>query len=69
MGKFEKICRLAQEKNISVREIFVKHLLTYDVRVTICEKMNKEDDEEYEPDDVYQMCDTPRSQQRLLKFF
>ena len=69
MGRYEKICALAREKGITVREIFVDHLLPLEKRVEIAEKMSLEDDDEYEPDAVYQLCDTPRSQQKLLTYF
>lgn len=70
MGRYEKICSLAQEKNISVRDLLVNHVLKdLETRQQIVDKMNVEDDEEYEPDAVYQLCDTPRSQQKLISYF
>ena len=70
MGRYEKICSLALEKNISVRDILVNHMLKdQNIRQNIIDKMNKEDDEEYEPDDVYQLCETPRSQRKLVSYF
>jgi len=69
MGRYNKVCKLAQDKGITVRDLFVKVLLTPQKKQEIVEKMNKLEDEEYEPDDLYQMCDTPRSQKDLLRFF
>ena len=70
MGRYEKICGLAREKNTSVRDLLVNHVLKdLEIRQKIVDKMNTEDDEEYEPNDVYQLCDTPRSQQKLISYF
>ena len=69
MGRFEKVCVLAKEKGVPVREILVKHLEPLQVRVKVVEKFNKAEDEEMEPDDLYQLCDTPPSQKKLLRFF
>lgn len=65
MGRFEKVCALAEEKNVPVREILFKHLEPLHVRVKIAERMG----EDMEPDDLYQLCDTPPSQKKLLRFF
>lgn len=70
MGRYEKICKLATTKGVTVHHILVNNLLKdFETRQRITEKMNKEDDEEYEPNDVYQLCDTPRSQKKLISYF
>lgn len=70
MGRYEKMCKLAQEKNISVRELLVKYVLKdLETRKRIVNKMNIIDNEEYQPEDVYQLCDTPRSQRQLINYF
>jgi hypothetical protein len=70
MGRYEKILNLAQEKKMSIRDLLVNHVLKdIETRQKIVDKMNIEDDEEYESNDVYQLCDTPRSQQKLISYF
>ena len=70
MGRYEKVCELAKELGVPVRTILVKHLEKPSERLKIVTCINqKEDDEEMEPDDLYQLCDTPPSQKRLLNFF
>lgn len=70
MGRYEKILNLAREKKKSVRDLLVNHVLKdIETRQKIVDKMNTEDDEGYEPNDVYQLCDTPRSQQKLISYF
>lgn len=69
MGRFEKVCALANEKGISVQEILINHLKPIDIRTKIAEKMNAVYDDELEPDDLYQLCETPTSQKKLLSYF
>jgi len=69
MGKFEKIAILATEKNISIKNILVTHLSSPEVRTQVCNKFNKGEDDELEPDDLYQLCDTPPSQKKLIRYF
>lgn len=70
MGRYEKVCELAKELGVPVRTILVKHLDKPSERLKIVTRMNQqEEDEDMEPDDLYQLCDTPPSQKRLLSFF
>jgi len=66
--KLGKIYDLAMENNTSVREILVNHFLTPERKAKIVEVL-QEDDEDFEEDMIEQLCDTPRSQARLLAIF
>ena len=69
MGRYEKVCELAKEKGIPVRTILVKHIENPSERLRIVTRINQMDENDMEPDDLYQLCDTPPSQKRLLRFF
>jgi len=60
---------LAKEKNISIKKILVTHLAPLEIRTQVCEKFNRGEDEDLDPDDLYQLCDTPPSQKRIVKYF
>jgi len=69
MGRYEKITLLAKEKNIPIKKILVKHIEPLETRTEVCNKFNKGEEDELEPDDLYQLCDTPPSQKKLLRYF
>jgi len=69
MGRYEKVCELAKEKGVPVRTILVKHIENPSERLRIVTRINQVDKDDMEPDDLYQLCDTPPSQKRLLRFF
>lgn len=66
--KLGKIYELAMEKKVSVRDILLNHFLTPERKEKIVEVM-RETDEDFEEDMIEQLCDTPRSQARLLSIF
>ena len=70
MKRYKKVCELAKEMGVPVRTILVKHIEKPSERLKIVTRINqKKEDEDMEPDDLYQLCDTPPSQKRLLRFF
>jgi hypothetical protein len=70
MGRYEKVCELAKEMGVPVRTILVKHLENHSERLKIATRINQiDEDEDMKPDDLYQLCDTPPSQKRLIRFF
>jgi hypothetical protein len=69
MGRFEKISALAKEKNVPIRTIIVKHLEPLKIRTDVCNRFNKGEEDDLEPDDLYQLCDTPPSQKKLINYF
>ena len=69
MGRYTKIYQLAEEKNVQVREILVKHIIPLDIRIDIANRINAADDDDLDPEDLFQLCDTPTSQKKLLSFF
>lgn len=66
--RLTKIRELARDKDVSVRDIFVKHILTPARRAEIGNKMMIDDEDDEFPD-LDQMCDTPTSQERILSYF
>tara|TARA_B110000977_G_C11089630_1_gene496193 strand:+ start:7166 stop:7375 length:210 start_codon:yes stop_codon:yes gene_type:complete len=69
MGRYTKICQLAEEKNVPVREILVRHIIPLDIRIDIAIRINAADDDDLDSEDLFQLCDTPTSQKKLLSFF
>jgi len=66
--KLGKIYDLAMENKTTVRDILINHFLTPERKQKIVEVL-QEDDEDFEEDMIEQLCDTPRSQARLLSIF
>jgi len=69
MGRYEKVCELAKELDVPVRTVLMKHLEKPSERLKIVTRLNQKEEDDMEHDDLYQLCDTPPSQKKLLKFF
>jgi len=69
MTRYDKIVLLAKEKNIPTKKVLLMYLTPLHIRTQVCDKFNRSEDDNLKPDDLYQLCDTPPSQARLVQYF